>query len=132
MIDTLEYCNIVFDSLENGTLVVDEEGTVWAWNKWLEINTGISSEDIIGKNLEAFYPEIDYKGFKRKIRTTLRLNTPTFYDASLSNRFISISRNKITTSLLKTMQLQVTISPYIPQLKRVMVSIQDISDLHEL
>ncbi len=132
MIDTLEYCNIVFDSLENGTFVADEEGVVWAWNKWLEINTGIVSEDIIGKNLELFYPEIDYKGFKRKIRTTLRLNTPTFYDASLSNRFITIPRNKITTSLLKMMQLQVTISPYILQLNRVMVSIQDISDLHEL
>lgn len=132
MINTLDYCNIVFDSLENGTMVVDEECTVWAWNKWLEINTGIAAERIIGENLETFYPEIDYKGFQRKIRTTLRLNTPTFYDASLSNRFISIPRNKITTSLLATMQLQVTISPYIPEVKRVMVSIQDISDLHEL
>lgn len=132
MTDTLDYCNVVFDSLENGTLVVDDDCRVWSWNKWLEINTGIAAEEIIGKSLEAFYPEIDYKGFQRKIRTTLRLNTPTFYDASLSNRFITIARNKITTSLLTTMQLQVTISPYIPKIKRVMVSIYDISDLHEL
>lgn len=132
MTDTLKHCNIIFDSLENGTLVVDEECTVWSWNKWLEINTGIASEAIIGNNLKVFYPELDYKGFQRKIRTTLRLSTPTFYDASLSNRFITIPRNKVTTSLLKTMQLQVTISPYIPTLKRVMISIHDISDLHEL
>jgi len=132
MTSTLNHCNIVFDSLENGTLVVDEECTVWSWNKWLEINTGITSEAIIGNNLKEFYPELDYKGFQRKIRTTLRLATPTFYDASLSNRFITIPRNKVTTSLLTTMQLQVTISPYIPTLKRVMISIHDISDLHEL
>ncbi|OYZ62523.1 MAG: hypothetical protein B7Y17_04260, partial [Sulfuricurvum sp. 24-42-5] len=132
MTGTLDHCNIVFDSLENGTLVVDEECTVWSWNKWLEINTGIASETIIGNNLTAFYPELDYKGFQRKIRTTLRLATPTFYDASLSNRFITIPRNKVTTSLLTSMQLQVTISPYIPSLKRVMISIHDISDLHEL
>ncbi|MCL4431823.1 MAG: diguanylate cyclase [Epsilonproteobacteria bacterium] len=132
MISMLDHCNIVFDSLENGTLIVDEECTVWSWNKWLEINTGIASETIIGNNLTAFYPELDYKGFQRKIRTTLRLNTPTFYDASLSNRFITIPRNKITTSLLTSMQLQVTISSYIPSLKRVMVSIYDISDMHEL
>ncbi|HEX5670327.1 MAG TPA: diguanylate cyclase [Sulfuricurvum sp.] len=132
MKETLDQCNIVFDSLENGTLVVDEVCTVWSWNKWLEINTGIASETIIGKNLKEFYPELDYKGFQRKIRTTLRLGTPTFYDASLSNRFITIPRNKITTSLLKIMQLQVTISPYIPEFKRVMVSIHDISNLHEL
>ena len=132
MIDTLDHCNIVFDSLENGTLVVDEECIVWSWNKWLEINTGITSETIVGKNLKEYYPELDYKGFQRKIRTTLRLATPTFYDASLSNRFITIPRNKVTTSLLTTMQLQVTISPYIPTLKRVMITINDISDLHEL
>lgn len=132
MISTLNHCNIVFDSLENGTLVVDEECMVWSWNKWLEINTGIASETIIGNNLKEFYPELDYKGFQRKIRTTLRLATPTFYDASLSNRFITIPRNKVTTSLLTNMQLQVTISPYIPALNRVMISIHDISDLHEL
>ncbi|MFA6188964.1 MAG: diguanylate cyclase [Sulfuricurvum sp.] len=132
MTNTLDHCNIVFDSLENGTLVVDEQCTVWSWNKWLEINTGIASDAIIGNNLQAFYPELDYKGFQRKIRTTLRLSTPTFYDASLSNRFITIPRNKVTTSLLTTMQLQVTISPYIPALQRVMISIHDISDLHEL
>lgn len=132
MTNTLDQCNIVFDSLENGTLVVDEECTVWSWNKWLEINTGIAPEAIIEKNLKTFYPELDYKGLQRKIRTTLKLSTPTFYDASLSNRFITIPRNKVTTSLLTTMQLQVTISPYIPTLKRVMISIHDISDLHEL
>lgn len=132
MSHTLTQCNVVFDALENGTLVVDEECRVWSWNKWLEINTGIASETIIGNNLKEFYPELDYKGFQRKIRTTLRLNTPTFYDASLSNRFITIPRNKISTSLLNTMQLQVTISPYISELRRVMVSIHDISDMHEL
>jgi len=132
MSHTLTQCNVVFDALENGTLVVDEECQVWSWNKWLEINTGIASETIIGNNLKEFYPELDYKGFQRKIRTTLRLNTPTFYDASLSNRFITIPRNKISTSLLNTMQLQVTISPYISELRRVMVSIHDISDMHEL
>lgn len=126
------HCNTVFDALENGIFVVDEECIVWSWNKWLEINTAITAQSIVGKPLEAFYPEIDYRGFQRKIRTTLRLNTPTFYDASLSNRFITIPRHKITTSRLSAMQLQVTISPYAPEARKVMVSIHDISDLHEL
>lgn len=132
MRDIIQKPVTLFDSLENGMIIVDEACTVWLWNRWLEINTGIDSEVIIGRKLEAFYPEIDYKGFQRKIRTTLRLNTPTFYDASLSNRFITIPRHKITSSRLTTMQLQVTISPYIPEDKKVMIAIQDISDLHEL
>ena len=87
---------------------------------------------MVGKSLLTFYPNIDYRTLQRKIRTTLRLNSPTFYDASLNNRFISIPRNKITSSVLGTMQLQVTISPYVIDQKMVMIAVYDISDLHEL
>lgn len=130
--NTITYPNILLDALENGIMIVDESFIIRYWNRWLEINTGITPSEIIGKNLQYFYPEIDYKVLARKIRTTLRLHSPTFYDASLTNRFIHIPRNKITTSLLSTMQLQVTISPYIPEAGMVMVSIYDISDLYEL
>lgn len=129
---TITYPNVLLDALEIGVMIIDETFEVRYWNQWMEINTSVRSSDIIGKNLHAFYPDIDYKVLSRKIRTTLRLQSPTFYDASLQNRFIEIPRTKITTSLLKYMQLQVTISPYDVEENLVMVSIYDISDLHEL
>ncbi|MDD5717043.1 MAG: diguanylate cyclase [Sulfuricurvum sp.] len=129
---TIPYPNILLDALEIGVIIIDDQFKVRYWNKWLEINTGIEPAKIVGENLQTFYPQIDYKVFSRKIRTTLRLHSPTFYDASLQNRFLEIPRTKITTSLLTTMQLQVTIAPYIPEQSMVMVSIYDISDLHEL
>lgn len=129
---TIPYPNILLDALEIGVMIIDENFEVRYWNQWLEINTSQQASEIIGKNLHDFYPQIDYKVFARKIRTTLRLESPTFYDASLQNRFIEIPRTKITTSLLMNMQLQVTISPYIVEDGLVMVSIYDISDLHEL
>lgn len=128
----ISYPNILLDALENGIIIIDHTFVVRYWNRWLEINTGIEAVEIIGNNLQTFYPEIDYNVLSRKIRTTLRLSSPTFYDATLTNRFIPIPRSKITTSLLPMMQLQVTISPYIPSEGMVMVSIYDISNLHEL
>ncbi|WP_295054246.1 diguanylate cyclase [Sulfuricurvum sp.] len=129
---TIPYPNVLLDALEIGVMVIDESFEIRYWNQWLEINTAHPASEMIGKNLHDFYPQIDYKVFARKIRTTLRLASPTFYDASLQNRFIEIPRTKITTSLLINMQLQVTISPYIVEEGLVMVSIYDISDLHEL
>ncbi|MBV5320417.1 MAG: diguanylate cyclase [Sulfuricurvum sp.] len=129
---TIQYPNILLDTLELGSIIIDEDFNVLYWNQWLELNTGISSVEIIGKNLSLFYPDIDYNVLKRKIRTSLRLNSPTFYDATHHNRFIEISRTKITTSSLKMMQLQITISPYVVEESLVMISIYDISDLHEL
>jgi diguanylate cyclase (GGDEF)-like protein/PAS domain S-box-containing protein len=132
MTKSIKYPNVLLDALEHGVMIVDEDCKIIYWNQWLEINTGNSFTDVTGKSLLSFYPDIDYRTLQRKIRTTLRLNSPTFYDASLNNRFITIPRNKITSSILNTMQLQVTISPYIIKEKMVMIAVYDISDLHEL
>lgn len=124
--------NILLDALENGVMIIDEEGSIHYWNRWLEINTGHDNDEICGQKLQDLYPQIDYPTLQRKIRTTLRLNSPTFYDTTFQNRFISIKRMKISASLLPYMQLQVTISPYLNEHKMVMVSVYDISDLYEL
>ncbi len=128
----VDYPNILLDALEHGIMIVDEAFNVMYWNQWMEINTGHAYSNMVGKSLLTCYPEIDYRTLQRKIRTTMRLNSPTFYDASLTNRFIPIPRNKISSSLLSTMQLQVTISPYIIDQGMVMIAVYDISDLHEL
>ncbi|WP_373001552.1 diguanylate cyclase [Sulfurimonas sp.] len=130
--DGLKCPEILLNSLENGHFVIDENFTVTYWNRWLSVNTQITSEDIIGKNLQEFYPDINYKILLRKIRTALRLNTPTFYDSNSNTVFIPITRNKVTRTALKLMQQQVTISPYIVNENKVMVSIYNISELHEV
>ncbi|MDD5401347.1 MAG: diguanylate cyclase [Sulfurimonas sp.] len=127
----LKYPDILLDSLENGHMIIDDKFIVSYWNRWLSINTQIPKGEIIGKSLKEFYPEINYKVFYRKIRTALVIGTPTFYDTNSSTKFISMNRNKVTTSSLKLMQQQVTISPYILHENKVMVSIYDISELFE-
>lgn len=124
--------NVLLDALEIGVIILDEEFNIAYWNQWLEINTTLSGDDVMGKNLRDFYPDIDYNVLGRKMRTALRLGSPAFYDASIQNRFIEIPRTKITSSLLQHMQLQVIVSTYSKEDNLVMISIYDISDLHEL
>lgn len=128
---SLRFPDILLNSLENGHMIVDENFIVTYWNRWLVINTQISYDEIIGKSLEEFYPQLNYTILRRKIKTALQLNTPSFYDPTSSTKFISINRNKVTTSSLSLMQQQVTISPYVKELSQVMISIYDISELHE-
>lgn len=124
-------CDVLLDSLDNGYMIVDDNFIVIYWNKWLCINTQISQEQIVGKSLEEFYPELNYSVLKRKIKTALNLKTPSFYDPSSNTKFISINRNKVTTSSLTLMQQQVIISPYVVDENRVIISMYDISELHE-
>lgn len=127
----IKYPDVLLDSLENGHMIVDDTFKVSYWNRWLCINTQIQKEQIVGKSLAEFFPQINYTVLQRKIKTALSIGTPTFYDANSSTKFIPIERNKVTTSSLKLMQQQVTISPYISHENKVMISIYDISELFE-
>jgi diguanylate cyclase (GGDEF)-like protein/PAS domain S-box-containing protein len=127
----IKYPDVLLDSLENGHMIIDDKFIVSYWNRWLAINTQISKEEIIGRKLDEFYPNINYKVLYRKIKTALLINTPSFYDTNSNVKFIPMNRNKVTTSSLMLMQQQVTISPYIACENKVMVSIYDISELFE-
>jgi len=127
----IKYPDILLDSLENGHMIVDDAFNVSYWNRWLCINTQIPKELIIGRSLEEFFPQINYQVLYRKIKTALTIGTPTFYDINSTKKFVPIERNKVTTSSLKLMQQQVTISPYIAHENKVMISIYDISELFE-
>ena len=70
--------DVLLDSLENGHMIIDDKFIVSYWNRWLAINTQISKEEIIGRKLDEFYPNINYKVLYRKIKTALLINTPSF------------------------------------------------------
>ena len=128
----ISYPNILLDGLENGVIILDEDLSVYYWNLWMEINTGIKANDIMGNNLKDYFYEIDYEVLLRKIKTSLRLKSATFYSASGNKKFMTIKRPKVTSSSVNTMKLKVSISPYIVEEKKVMISIYDVSEMQEI
>jgi two-component system, cell cycle sensor histidine kinase and response regulator CckA len=46
-----------------GVLVTDAQLTIQTWNYWLEIHTGYSPAQVIGRNLLELYPELGERGY---------------------------------------------------------------------
>ena len=82
-LDTNKF-DIICNTVDNGIILINKNLEVQFWNKWLEIRTGISSNEIINKNLMQFYPNIDEKKLVRKITTALKLNSSTIYTPQIS------------------------------------------------
>ena len=80
----------LLSNIDNGIIILDEELHIYYFNKWLEIHTSIKQKDILTKKLDDLYPNINTKTLKRKIKTTLRIDSPTFYSASTSKYLIPI------------------------------------------
>lgn len=122
----------LLDSLESGHIIVDEELNILYWNRWLSINTLVSKDDTIGKNLAQLYNHINASTLKRKVSTAFLLKTPTFYNADSKTPFLPIKRNRVSGSSLEMMQQQIAISPYNLDYKIAMISIYDISEVYEV
>ncbi|MGB5792786.1 ATP-binding protein [Poseidonibacter sp.] len=104
--------DLICDTIDNGVVLIDSDLKVYFWNSWLESRTKITSSDIMGKNLDSFFPELNEKKLKRKINTSLKLNSPTFYNTKIDKFLINIELGKVTDKVFENMQQAVTITPY--------------------
>jgi PAS domain S-box-containing protein len=76
----------IIDFLPDPTLVIDNQGRVEAWNKSMEVLTGIPAEEILGKGDYEY--ALPFYGERRPVLVDLVRN----WDESLSKKYISIRR----------------------------------------
>lgn len=117
--------NLICESINSGILLLDKDLNVKLWNRWLEIQTKIKADEIIDKNIIEFYPNINIKILKRKVKTSLKLNSSTFYNTEQNRFLFDVKLNKITDSIFYNMQQSVTISPFDLEEELVIVYVYD-------
>ena len=123
---------IICNTVDNGIILINKDLEVKSWNRWLEIRTGINSTNIVNKNLTDFYPNIDQKKLIRKITTSLKLNSSTFYTPQISKFLLNIDLGKITDRVFDNMQQSITITPFDIDEELVIIYIYDITMLSEI
>ena len=124
--------DIICNTLDNGIILINKNLEVKFWNKWLEIRTGISANNIIEKKLTDFYSDIDEKKLIRKISTALKLKSSTFYTPQISKFLLDIELGKITDRVFNSMQQSITITPFDLEEELVIIYIYDITMLCEM
>jgi len=111
-IRTLDIDKKIVANIDNGIIVLNEELNIYHFNKWLELHTGIKESEILDKKIDNIFNHINSKTLKRKIKTALRIQTPTFYTASTSNYLIPIKINQLKNSSFEYMQQDISIIPF--------------------
>jgi len=101
----------IVSAINNGIVVLDSDLKIYHYNKWLEIHTHIKEKDALGKKLTELFHQIKEKTLLRKVKTALRMNTPTFYTATTSQYLIPIKINQIKNTYFEYMQQDVSIIP---------------------
>jgi len=130
--NTKQKFDLICDTVDNGIILLDQNLEVHFWNNWLVARTNISQEQIKGKNLQDFFPNINKKTLDRKIKTALNLNSPTFYNSDINHYLLDIELNKVTNKVFNYMRQGVTITPYDKDSGMVIIYIYDTTLLSEI
>jgi len=73
-----DFPRIVDDMLTVGVVVVDRRFTVVVWNRFMELNSNVRADSVLGKNLFDSFPELNRNWLEKKIKSCLILKTASF------------------------------------------------------
>lgn len=99
-------------SIDNGIIVLDSELKILYYNQWLELHTSIKEESVLQKFIGDVFKNINLKTLQRKVKTALRMGTPSFYTASVTNYLIPIKINQLNVSDFEHMRQDVSVIPF--------------------
>lgn len=126
-------CEQIIDSINVGILTIDDKLNVFYMNTWFALHAEINPSDAYKKTLpELFKIKAEsLVALKRHIKTTLVLQTPSFFTAD-SDGYIFPMKNSMTTkSVFEFMQQDITIVPYDVTQKKVTLLVYDQTVLME-
>ena len=73
----------VLDTVNLGIVIIDRKYKVKTWNRWMEIHSRISGDEIIGTNIFSTYPDLKTPSFMRSCKSVLTFGNFVFFSQKL-------------------------------------------------
>ncbi|HAR96318.1 MAG TPA: sensor domain-containing diguanylate cyclase [Deltaproteobacteria bacterium] len=73
----------LFDAVDLGLVVLDKDLKVYKWNRWMELHSRISAEEITGKQLFDYFPTLNNPGFLQTFKFVLNFGNFYFFSQKL-------------------------------------------------
>lgn len=74
----VDFQSVVANLPTFGIVVIDRRFNVVLWNRFMELNSNIRAENVLGKNLFDAFPELNRNWLEKKIRSCMILKSASF------------------------------------------------------
>jgi diguanylate cyclase len=122
----------VFEMVNMGIVILDNDLKVHNWNRWMEIHSKIKAEEIIGAPLFSFFPELNNKSFQRNFRAVLKFGNFCFFSQKLHKYLFPFKAANMLGANFEFMQQSCTMGPIRDRnniVKYIYVMVQDVTDV---
>ena len=121
----------VIDVLNQGIVILDAQYIVREWNSWMEINSGLSRDELIGKSLFNHYPELSTPSFTRSCKSVLRFGNYVYYSQKLHRYLFPFKLNGVYSQHFEFMQQSCSMTPIRDeqgQPVNIVISVQNVTE----
>ncbi|MGH3116622.1 MAG: putative bifunctional diguanylate cyclase/phosphodiesterase [Gaiellales bacterium] len=121
----------ILDSVSVGVIVLDRNEVVHVWNEFMEVHSGVSARDAIGKNVFDVFPDLPRAWMRHKLQSVFLLGNFSFSNWTERPFLLPLSPVRIVTTELEAMYQDCMFIPIRnaeEQIEAVCLTIIDASD----
>lgn len=122
----------IFDILDIGIVVLDNDLQVFKWNRWMELHSGIAAEQIIGRPIFDFYPHLNNPRFQRSCKCVLSLGNLYFFSQKLHKYLFPFKPVSTFNSRFEYMQQCCNMGPLLDDSsdkKYIYITVRDVTEI---
>ncbi len=101
----------ILDVVNIGIAIIDKQYTVREWNHWLAMHSGISQEEIVGKSVFRFFPDLNNQSFIRGVKSVITFGNTIYFSQRLHKYLFPCKLSGAYASVFEYMQQQCTLAP---------------------
>jgi diguanylate cyclase (GGDEF)-like protein len=117
----------VLDALQAGVILLDAEGGIIAWNKWLVRHSGLEPGDVLARRLEEVFPEVVGTRLATSIGQALSSRLSAILTPSLNPPYMPLYRLGVDKNHDQRMLQLVYVTPLRHEACACMIQIEDMT-----
>jgi two-component system, sensor histidine kinase and response regulator len=121
----------IISSINLGLVVLNRDLMVVEWNRWMELHSGISADEIINHPISEFYPDLAEGSFVRSIKSVFAFGNYVSYSQKLHHYLFPMRNPHVSFDLLPQMQQHCTFGPLRDESGAIIgafISVQDVTE----
>lgn len=121
----------IFETIDLGLVMLDRELKVTGWNRWMEMHSGISTDEVVGKQVCQTFPNLTRSSFLRIVKGVLAFGNYASYSQKLHKFLFPMNNPHGSCNQLPQMQQNCTVGPLRNEQREIIgvyITVQDVTD----
>lgn len=122
----------IFDAINLGIIILDRELKIHGWNRWMEIHSGFSFDNVKGSSIFDIFPHLNNPKFTRSCKSVFTFGNFCFFSQKLHHYLFPFKTKNYSDTRFEYMQQSCAMGPLRNEnndIKHLFIYVQDMTEV---